>query len=282
MNKNRKEFRKSVVWGSINFIILIALLYDVYVINNVSYFFIPEFTFNSDSRWYSCPLVTSFYQYIEYICIVLLLLNFSYHFCKAIKISFRNKNEQKQAHTTKQPVPQSGPQFSATPNNSHLAGFPNTPMNVSAISWNSNLSIPGNESTTCSTNPCSITKLTSVSGFNCSLSSPSWVYHKGSTPINLRNRSSSNRSAFYQNDSSVEFIADEKSLQKYLQEYADNEKLNQTTTPPKNSSNLISSFWSHPITKTAKDMTSFLAKCQYQLSSQLPGKHVHRPNEVLS
>jgi len=36
--------------------------------------------------------------------------------------------------------------------------------------------------------------------------------------------------------------------------------------------NLLSSFWSHPVTRTAADMSEFLKSCTYQLSSPSPSK----------
>lgn len=36
--------------------------------------------------------------------------------------------------------------------------------------------------------------------------------------------------------------------------------------------NLLSSFWSHPVTRTATDMSEFLKSCTYQLSSPSPSK----------
>lgn len=77
----------------------------------------------------------------------------------------------------------------------------------------------------------------------------------------------------YQDVTSVENIVDEVTLQKYLKEHENNEKNVKVVNKSQQSSNLLSSFWSHPVTKTAKDMTTFLKKCHYQLSTLSPGKY---------
>lgn len=79
----------------------------------------------------------------------------------------------------------------------------------------------------------------------------------------------------YQDLTSVENITDEASLQKYLNEHEKNEKNIKVVNKAQQSSNLLSSFWSHPVTKTAKDMSTFLKKCQYQLSTLSPGKSLY-------
>lgn len=77
----------------------------------------------------------------------------------------------------------------------------------------------------------------------------------------------------YQDVTSVETITDEESLEKYLKEHAKYERSVKQINKSQHSSNLLSSFWSHPVTKTVKDMSSFLKKCHYQLATLSPGKN---------
>lgn len=75
----------------------------------------------------------------------------------------------------------------------------------------------------------------------------------------------------YQDVTSVENITDEVTLNKYLKEHEKHEKNTKVVNKTQQSNNLLSSFWSHSVTKTAKDMSSFLKKCQYQLATLAPG-----------
>lgn len=71
--------------------------------------------------------------------------------------------------------------------------------------------------------------------------------------------------------SGIDFITDETDLERYLKEFDVNTKVQNLSTQNQQPSNLLSSFWSHPVTKTAKDMSTFLKRCTYQMSTQSPG-----------
>lgn len=96
----------------------------------------------------------------------------------------------------------------------------------------------------------------------------------GTSPTKRTTPQLSNVSAIksvFRDVTTVENITDETSLQKYLNEYKKHEASLKIVNKSQQSTNLLSSFWSHPVTKTAKDMNSFLAKCHYQLSTLSPG-----------
>lgn len=115
-----------------------------------------------------------------------------------------------------------------------------------------------------------------LSGMNYSLSS-SWTYMKASPDAGTIQKPSSKLSnpsplkPVYQDVTSVDNIIDEVTLEKYLKEHEKHEKNIKVVNKSQQSTNLLSSFWSHPVTKTAKDMSSFLKKCQYQLATLSPG-----------
>lgn len=113
--------------------------------------------------------------------------------------------------------------------------------------------------------------------------SSSWSYLKGVSDVNVTkfsdktspksfSKQTSPAKLSFCDTSTVGFINDENSLHKYLKEHEEAEKVNKISNKSHQSSNLLSSFWSHPVTKTAKDMSSFLKKCQYQLSTPSPSK----------
>ncbi|RZB39698.1 hypothetical protein BDFB_009735, partial [Asbolus verrucosus] len=115
----------------------------------------------------------------------------------------------------------------------------------------------------------------SDAGFNYSLSSPSWTYHKVNPDLNPPSfppNSPLINNIQYRDTSGIEFISDENDLDKYLKEFEANTSIKNLNNQTQQSSNLLSSFWSHPVTKTAKDMSTFLRKCTYQLSTQSPSK----------
>lgn len=72
----------------------------------------------------------------------------------------------------------------------------------------------------------------------------------------------------------VEQITDENSLSQYLKDYEAYEKANTLSCTVNHSANLLSSFWSHPSTKTTKDAVAFLKKNVYQMATQSPGKNM--------
>ncbi|XP_075217050.1 transmembrane protein 209 isoform X3 [Lycorma delicatula] len=147
----------------------------------------------------------------------------------------------------------------STPDNSS-----STPVNFSSSSW---LSSP----------------ITSVSDFddskigsNYSLSSPSWIYTCGSPRRSPQ--SSTNvpavqpRNLFYNNlsNASVDSINDESSLARYLKEYDGFEKSSLVSSSMEQPSNLLSMFWSHPVTRSPSEATPMLRRCAYQLAISTP------------
>lgn len=113
--------------------------------------------------------------------------------------------------------------------------------------------------------------------------SSSWNYLKGTPDMNVSKFSNKPSPTVFSkkeppekltfcDTSTIESINDENSLQKYLKEHEEAQKINKIANKTHETSNLLSSFWSHPVAKTAKDMSSFLKKCQYQLSTPSPSK----------
>lgn len=121
-----------------------------------------------------------------------------------------------------------------------------TPLNMTAVSWRSNIS-QGD--------------------------SMSWNYHKGTSPNAMSPTNSFGKSpqSYQDNLSLLENIEDVEERDHLLEEQDEEGKALKLINKPAATMNLLSSFWSHPVTKTAKDMSSFLKKSQYQLSTQSPG-----------
>ncbi|KAJ3665391.1 hypothetical protein Zmor_000888 [Zophobas morio] len=251
LNKTRRVIRRSVIWGSVNFLILGVLLYDIA---------------------YSCPLYYDFYDYIKYAFVAFTTVNIFYYAAKIITSNlicqqkiFITSEQKKllgikdtdpnfkvvdQLNTSAIQTPTHS--FPNTPNSSPNLPSSSTPMNTTAHSWRTSLS--PNES------------------LNYSLSSPSWTYHKITSDQNLSpfSSGSSINDLQYRDTSGIEFISDEKDLDTYLKEFEANSNIKNLNNQTQQTSNLLSSFWSHPVTKTAKDMSSFLRRCTYQLSTQSP------------
>lgn len=112
---------------------------------------------------------------------------------------------------------------------------------------------------------------------NYSLTSSSWVYCRNATSISPVAASSpkDNVPQRVQYVSGVDSIQDEDSLNRYLKDYENYEKnssiiynqnLNMSTESP------ISSFWSHPASKSNKNASPMLWRCQYQLASPTTSK----------
>jgi hypothetical protein len=250
LNKTRRDIRKSLIWGSVNLLILSVLLYDIAN---------------------SCPFHFDFYDYVKYGFVCIISINVLYY---AAKIMISNFNKEQIPITLEQkkllgisdtdpnfkiinyaqisPTQTPNHSFSHSPSSSPTLSSPGTPMNMTAHSWRSNLS--PNES------------------LNYSLSSPSWTYHKVNPDTNQSPFTSGSPVSHtqYRDTSGIEFIADEKDLDKYLKEFEANTSVKNLNNQTEQPSNLLSSFWSHPVTKTAKDMSSFLKRCTYQLSTQSP------------
>ncbi|KAG5891421.1 hypothetical protein JTB14_031487 [Gonioctena quinquepunctata] len=258
LNHNRQTIKNSFLWSTVNFVFLSILLYDLS---------------------YACPLYYNYYLYVEYSLVVILTLNLFYHVTKMVRLSFvlsetiMITEEQKKLLKIKDSDPVYQICKSPIKSNGH------TPMDSFA-------STPGNTSSN------QISNLSNMDSMNYSLSSPSWTYLKGTPEPNsprFSNRpspvtfsKSSPLKTPFREASSVEAITDENSLSKYLKEYEEMEKANKLASKPQQASNLLSSFWSHPVTKTAKDVSSFLKKCQYQLATQSTSKSSPGSPNVIS
>ncbi|KRT84066.1 hypothetical protein AMK59_1625 [Oryctes borbonicus] len=228
INQNRKQqqSKHSLIWGTVNVGLLAIILYDLI---------------------YTCPLYTSYVQYIEYVGVIILLLNILYHFGKYLRLNLS-------WNLTSAPVvnsclsastpgtPSNKTQLSPELNTPTLS-MSSTPMNTSALSWMSN-STPNDS-------------------YNFPVKSDSWLYSHGSpqsqnvTPVKVPRPDTSG----------IDFISDECSLQSYLKDFEANEKKVTTNSYTMTTGNALSTFWSHPLTKNPKDASSFLKRTQYQLSS---------------
>nr|XP_022910128.1 transmembrane protein 209 isoform X2 [Onthophagus taurus] len=190
------------------------------------------------------PVYVNYVQYIEYVGVVILSLNILYHLITYIKIHMilnKNKND-----LSKQPIsPQGTPIKNQIRDVNTPLSVSQTPINLSATSWMSNYS--AHESA------------------NLSLQSTSWTFAQGSpktpttkTPVK----------AIRQNTSDVGFINDENGLSTYLKDFDAHEKVNTLSrTDEINTTNVLNSFWTHPTAKAVKDVSAFLKRCHYQLST---------------
>ncbi|CAG9834641.1 unnamed protein product [Diabrotica balteata] len=245
ISKTKRSVKEDFLWFTINIVFLSAILYDLHT---------------------ACYRYSNYIYFAECLLATVLSLNLFYYFIKMLRTSLPFcepliiNEEQKKLLGVKDSDPHyrvvKTPNKGSTPQDSNTS----TPLNITF-------------------------KKSSISQFepdslNYSTSSPSWIYFKG-TPDRSSSHFSSTSSPIFQasvNKSSfrdispVEFISDEDALRKYLKEHKEIEKVNKLSCKKQNSSNLLSSFWSHPVTQTAKDVSEYLRKCQYQLSSQIIGK----------
>ncbi|XP_022910127.2 transmembrane protein 209 isoform X2 [Onthophagus taurus] len=201
------------------------------------------------------PVYVNYVQYIEYVGVVILSLNILYHLITYIKIHMilnKNKND-----LSKQPIsPQGTPIKNQIRDVNTPLSVSQTPINLSATSWMSNYS--AHESA------------------NLSLQSTSWTFAQGSpktpttkTPVK----------AIRQNTSDVGFINDENGLSTYLKDFDAHEKVNTLSrTDEINTTNVLNSFWTHPTAKAVKDVSAFLKRCHYQLSTPTASGSFSSPN----
>ncbi|XP_069681862.1 transmembrane protein 209 isoform X2 [Periplaneta americana] len=240
--------RHSLMWGCVNAILLAVVLYDVI---------------------YTCPMYTATMIYVEWVIALVLALNMAYHFGLYLRRSFYlepvilTPNQKKlMGISDSDPhfkVASSPASMSKTSASIHSELFSSTPMNLSATSWRSSLMSSPNDSMT--------------SG-NYTMSSPSWIYYQGSPSGGLsmsHNRcqqtSPSSPMTQMSNISSVDFIESEHSLSQYLRDFENFEKTAAVGQSVEQPSNLLSSFWSHPATRTAAEVPPMLRRCSYQLAS---------------
>lgn len=95
---------------------------------------------------------------------------------------------------------------------------------------------------------------------NQSVPSPSWVYMRGSP--SMPQYQPQKLEFNWQHDS----INDEQSLQKYLRNIDEKEKIASLHNSLENSPKDSSVFWNHPSTRISKDMSPMFKRTQYQLA----------------
>lgn len=100
----------------------------------------------------------------------------------------------------------------------------------------------------------------------------SWIYSRGA--MSDSNNTNLTPHRMYANSSSVDFIEDNSSLSQYLKEYETYEKVANLSNQTEQPTNLLSSFWNHPASKSGKEVSPFLRRCQYQLATHSPCKFV--------
>lgn len=100
----------------------------------------------------------------------------------------------------------------------------------------------------------------------------SWIYSRGAMSDSSNNSLTPQR--IFANSSSVDVIEDKSSLSQYLKEYEAYEKVANLSNQNEQPTNLLSSFWNHPASKSGKEVSPFLRRCQYQLASHSPCKFV--------
>ncbi|XP_050296289.1 transmembrane protein 209 [Anthonomus grandis grandis] len=266
LNRKRHKLKESLIWFSINFLILAIIIYDL-------------------TYKVQCMMYMSYYHYLEYSLTIVFTLNVVFYLARICRLYFSTYEpitvtvQQKKLLGVKD----SDPNYtiispSKTPPRSANMGTPltqNTPLNMTALSWRSNAS-PGQQAT-----PLNMTALSWRSNLsqqdnlsmNYSMSSPSWSYHKGtpnSSNIMMNAESVEAQNTKYINEqSALENIEDEDEEQ----EKDDEEKITLLSNrAPNSQNNLLSAFWSHPVTQKAKDISTILKMSQYQLSSQSPSE----------
>ncbi|KAK9877475.1 hypothetical protein WA026_018584 [Henosepilachna vigintioctopunctata] len=244
LKQNRHSIKSAIIWTTVNVAILSLLLYDVS---------------------YTCPSKISYYEYMEYALILLICLNILYHITKIIIISIRFEQipitlQQKKLlgvrdydssykivsnlSTPNESKSPSTPMHLSSLNTTLSSKFSSTPMNSAANSW---LSSSPNESL-----------------------STSWTYQRGSPTTRGSSQVSPKQPSYLTSkllseSFKIDPITDESSLDEFLKEKDTFEKINRVHGQSPQSSNLLSSFWRHPVTKNPKD-SLVLSKCKYQLS----------------
>lgn len=261
-----KKAKSNLLWGVFNLTIFSVFLVDIF---------------------YTCPRYSRYTQIGEYIVAGFLLLNAVYHFGRYLWIVFRieplsvTPRQQKLLGIKENdPYVKFNSALSPTPKKStSTAQDAITPMNMTAMSWMSNSIL----------SPTAASMNESMSSQNYSVSSSSWMYQSGS-PANvslspdtsrdgLRNRqakTSPSRSfaSHLPSSPSFEFIGNEDDLSQYLKDFESHEKSSIHAASIEQPKNLLSSYWSHPASRTAGEVSPLLRRCTYQLaphtSSQSP------------
>ncbi|XP_066249033.1 transmembrane protein 209 [Euwallacea similis] len=236
LNKRRYKLKGAIFWFGINVLLLSIIIYDL-------------------SQ--TCRIYMNYYQYIEYSFVVILTLNVVYYFGKIIKLYFAAKEqipvtlEQRKLLGVKDSDPNYtliSPIQSPQKSSDCTPLLSNTPLNMTTLSWRSNAS-SGPQTT-----PLNMTAL-------------SW---RSNLSVN-----DSVRVGYSPQSTGWTFKESKLLGEEEEDEYEEGvlENINNLATTH-SSNNLLSSFWSHPVTKSVKDMSSFLKKSQYQLSTLSPTKNL--------
>ncbi|CAG9764039.1 unnamed protein product [Ceutorhynchus assimilis] len=244
---NRKRYKDSLFWFGVNLILLAIILYDL-------------------SQ--TCPMYMNYYHYIEYSFIIILTINVLSYFVRFLKhyCSTTNENDVTLAQrignqnpvTKCTPTPMSPGNKTPTRLSSYLLNSPLnmsrnqtpgqiTPLNMSAVSWRSN--VTPNESM----------------AVNYSTESSPWGYQNA--PIKSRNNTPASSRKYVPE---VEKFDDEEDDLDLINDYETTEEINKTPNRFNLSNNILSSFWTHPMTKDPKDYAAYVKKGEYQLSSPSP------------
>lgn len=238
MNRTAQNVKRSLFWGCVNAAFLAVILYDI--IN-------------------TCSLYSETLHMIEYTVAVFLFINtvflFSKYFWSSVSLQNVEMTPKQQKLLGMKPI---DPQLARVARCDVLSpgtplNGPATPMNLSACSWMSSPSV------------LSPSDVDEICGINYSMSSSSWIYTSGS-PQSIVSSSSPRMLPV----SPDELIQDEQSLKNYLKEYDGFEKSSLVGSSVEQPSNLLSTFWSHPATRSPTEATPMLRRCTYQLAPATP------------
>lgn len=230
--QNRKRAQQSLIWGTVNVVLLAIIAYDL---------------------THTCYVDPSYIQYVEWLLMVIFTFNIVYHM-RSYSRSYAivaSETTPKQVKLNDSKMTASDVRKTLYPNLvtnsfsrssmdiSSTTMFSKTPMDMSAASWLSN-------------------------SYNESMSSPSWSY-QGGTPVRSTSPSYRCSPIVSENLSNAE-LDNEDHLNQYLKEYESLESTQNISLGEK-PTNLLSFFWNYPSSKLSKEISPLLSKCQYQLST---------------
>lgn len=251
LNKNRHRLKESLWWFAINTVLLAIVVYDL-------------------SQ--TCPLEMSFFHYIEYSLTIVFTLNVFFYFGRIVRLYFTSTSKEMIPVTAEQKkllgVKDSDPNYTLiSPGQSPLkqSATPlqsNTPLNMTALSWRSKSS-PQQQT------PLNMTALSWRSDLSMG-DSMRVNYTNQSTWSSLTTREAPESESHAEFEDANEEIESEFDVEHTEDE--EEEDVNAVENKVQTGNNLLSSFWSHPVTRTAADMSEFLKSCTYQLSSPSPTK----------
>ncbi|KAL1502198.1 hypothetical protein ABEB36_007375 [Hypothenemus hampei] len=194
----------------------------------------------------TCPMYMSYYHYIEYSLLIIFTLNVLYYFARILRLYISKNQIALSAQKT---------QVKECDTSSLVVNYPHccAKLTSSPLSQKSSLNVSWKSNLSSSQQP--------ATPFN--LSARSWLSNpsqNNSMHVNFSGLSGNWNDSFMLRN----YRDDEEDL---FDDIKEEESLNELNTDTQNSNNLLSSFWSYPTTKT-KDISTFLAKDQYQLSVQ--------------